>query len=256
MVSMMKTTPWLNCYKPNPMASLRLFCFPYAGGSANIFRGWAGQLPKYIEVCPVQLPGRGGRMMEQPFNSLRPLIESLADALFPYLEMPFAFFGHSMGAIIEFELARYLRQRRLPQPLHLFASGRTAPQIPEEGPSDYDLPEPEFIEKVRGLNGTPKEVLEHPELMKLMIPLLRADFAMIQTYAYSPEPPLDCPITALGGTQDEEISREHLEAWSTQTRDSFMLRMLPGDHFFINTQQSLLLPLLADQLSQHVLIPA
>jgi medium-chain acyl-[acyl-carrier-protein] hydrolase len=235
---------------------MRLFCFPYAGGGASIFRGWAEQLPKYLEVCPVQLPGRGGRMMESPFCSLGPLIEALTQAMLPYLDIPFTFFGHSMGAIICFELARQLRRRLLPEPLHLFASGRNAPQIREEGPFDYDLPDPEFIEKLRGLNGTPKEVLEHPELIKLMLPLLRADFALIQTYVYSPEPPLDCPITALGGTQDMDISREHLEAWREQTRRSFTLRMLPGDHFFPHTTQSILLPILADRLSQHVLVPA
>lgn len=228
---------------------MRLFCFPYAGGNASIFRGWAEQLPKYLEVCPVQLPGRGTRTRESPFNSLTPLVEALAQAMPPELEKPFAFFGHSMGAIIGFELARHLRKRGLPEPLHLFASGHKAPQIPEAGPLDYDLPEPEFIEKLRGLNGTPQEVLEHPELMELMLPLLRADFALIQTYVYSPELPLDCPITVLGGTEDRHVSREHLEAWREQTRGSFMLRMLPGDHFFLQTTQSLLLRILADRLS-------
>jgi medium-chain acyl-[acyl-carrier-protein] hydrolase len=170
--------------------------------------------------------------------------------------MPFAFFGHSMGAIICFELARYLRKQRLPVPLHLFASGCSAPQIPEEGPFDYDLPEPEFIEKLRVLNGTPKEVLEHQELMELMIPLLRADFALAQNYTYFPEPPLDCPITVFGGTQDIEIGQDRLEAWRKQTSCSFALHMLAGDHFFLHTSQSILLPLLTERLSGYVLLPA
>lgn len=251
----MQTSHLLNCYKPNPAASVRLFCFPYAGGSASIFHGWADQLPKSLEICPVQLPGRGGRIKEPLLTRLEPLIESLGQDLCPYLERPFSFFGHSMGAIICFELARYLRKQNLPAPLHLFVSGCSAPQIPEEGQLDYDLPEPEFIEKLRGLNGTPKEVLEHEELMKLMIPLLRSDFTMTQTYVYSPEPPLDCSITAFGGTQDFEISEGSLEAWREQTTSSFSLRMLPGDHFFVNTTQSILLPQLMAQLSRHIQSP-
>jgi surfactin synthase thioesterase subunit len=253
MVRMMNTTPWLTCYKPNPAARVRLFCFPYAGGSAAIFRNWHKHLPPYIEVCPVQLPGRGSHMMGSPFSSLTPLIEPLARALRPYLDKPFALFGHSMGAVISFELARYLRKRFLPQPLHLFASGRTAPQIPEEGPFDYDLPEPEFIQKLRDLNGTPREVFEHPELMELMIPLLRADFALIQTYVYSPEAPLNIPLTVFGGTEDLEVSQEHLEAWREQTSSSFTLRMLPGDHFFVLNAESHLLSLLNIQFSKHLL---
>jgi medium-chain acyl-[acyl-carrier-protein] hydrolase len=135
-------------------------------------------------------------------------------------------------------------------------SGCSAPQIPDHCPFDYDLPEADFIEKLRGLNGTPREVLEHEELMKLMIPLLRADFAMIQTYIYSPEPPLDCPITVFGGTQDFEITEGSLAAWREQTTSSFALRMLPGDHFFLHATQSILLPLLTAQLSQHIPVPA
>jgi medium-chain acyl-[acyl-carrier-protein] hydrolase len=161
-----------------------------------------------------------------------------------------------MGAIICFELARYLRKRNLPAPLHLLVSGCDAPQIRDDGPFDFDLPEAEFIEKLRGLNGTPREVLEHEELMNLMIPLLRSDFAMTQTYVYSPEPPLDCPITVFGGTQDFEVTEESLAAWREQTTSSFALRMLPGDHFFLHATQSILLPLLTAQLSHHISVPA
>jgi medium-chain acyl-[acyl-carrier-protein] hydrolase len=253
---MVNTTPWLTCYKPNPPARVRLFCFPYAGGSAAIFRNWHKHLPEYVEVCPVQLPGRSSHMSGPPFTNLAALIEPLARALRPYLDKPFAFFGHSMGAIISFELARYLRKRFLPRPLHLFVSGRTAPQIPEEDPGDYDLPEPEFMQRLRNLNGTPREVLDHPELMELMIPLLRADFALIQTYAYSPEPPLNIPITVFGGTEDTEVAQQHLEAWREQTNSSFALRMLSGDHFFLLNAESQLLSLLDLQFSKHLLTAA
>jgi medium-chain acyl-[acyl-carrier-protein] hydrolase len=245
----LEKTSWLSYYKPNPQAEIRLFCFPYAGGSALIYRKWAGSLPKNVEICPVQLPGRGTRLRDQPFTRLIPMVETLAAALLPYLDRPFAFFGHSMGAAIAFELARHLRQRYLPEPEHLFVSGRNAPQIPRTTPLTYHLPDSEFIEEVRRLNGTPQEVLEHPELMQLMLPLLRTDFAVVQTYIHATGEPLSAPITAFGGLLDHDVRREYLEAWSKQTAARFSLRMFPGDHFFLHTSQALVLKALAQDLN-------
>jgi medium-chain acyl-[acyl-carrier-protein] hydrolase len=249
------TFPWLACHRPNPRAALRLFCFPYAGGGAPIYRNWVERLPPEVEVCPVQLPGRGGRLREKPFSRMAPLAEALAAELRAYLDKPFAFFGHSMGAIIGFEVARVLRREGAPRPRYLFASGRAAPQIPRPDPPTYELPEAEFIEELRRLNGTPAEVLEHPELMQVMLPLVRADFELIQTYDYTPGPPLDCPISAAGGLEDEGVSREQLEAWREQTAASFTLRMYPGDHFFIHSAQPQLLRMLAQELAQGGLLP-
>lgn len=253
---MSKTNPWLTFYKPNPSARVRLFCFPYAGGSATLFRTWAQKLPPSVEVCPVQLPGRGGRMLEPPYTKMQPLVEALGGALTPYLNLPYAFFGHSMGAIIGYEIALYLRGKSLPQPSHLFASGRTAPHIPESEPYDYDLPEPEFIEAVKRLDGTPQEVLEHPELMNLMIPLLRADFELIQTYRYMPQQPLACPITTFGGVDDVEVSREDLESWREHTRAEFRMQIFPGGHFFIHTAETPVLHIVARELERLAAIPA
>jgi len=239
---------WLISPKPNPQAALRLFCFPYAGGSAAIFRQWAEVLPPEIEVCPVQLPGRGARLKEQPFTQLGPLIDSLVTALRDQLHKPFALFGHSMGASIGFEFARRVREEYGLLPTHLFLSGRRAPHLPESKPNVYDLPEAEFLQRVRSLNGTPREVLEHPELMQLMIPLLRADFAICETYAYRPGPPLACPLAVFGGLQDQEVRREELEGWREQTSASFTLHMLPGDHFFLHTSRHLLLETICQKL--------
>jgi len=141
-----------------------------------------------------------------------------------------------------------LRREHGPGPVHLFVSGRRAPQVPDPDPPTYNLPEPEFLEELRRLNGTPKAVFEHPELMQLMIPILRADFELVQTYMYLPEPPLDCPISAFGGLQDEDVTREHLEAWRDQTTASFSLQMFPGDHFFLHTAQAFLLQTIACKL--------
>jgi medium-chain acyl-[acyl-carrier-protein] hydrolase len=242
--------PWLAYYKPNPQADMRVFCFPYAGASAAIYRTWADRLPKNLEICPVQLPGRGTRLSEQSFTRLMPIVEAVAPALRPYCDRPFALFGHSMGAAIAFELARYFRQHYHCEPEHLFVSGRNAPQLPNEQPFTYDLPEAEFIDEVRRLNGTPKEILDHPELMQLMLPLLRADFSVIQTHVYVAGVPLNSSITAFGGLLDHDVTREGLAAWSSQTTGRFSLRMFPGDHFFLQTSQDLLLKAIAYDLNQ------
>ena len=241
---------WVTCPKPNPQAILRLFCFPYAGSGSGIFRSWLNCLPINVEICPIELPGRGMRLMEPPFTRISPLVEAIALSLLPYLNQPFACFGHSMGALISFELTRLLRDRYDRSPVHLFISGRRAPQIPDLDPPIHALPDPDFIDKLRHLNGTPAAVLENDELMQLLLPTLRADFAVLETYAYVPEPPLECPITTFGGLQDAEVSYKQLEAWRDQTLATFSLQMLPGNHFFIHSAQALLLEALAQALSQ------
>lgn len=246
-----QASPWLVFPRENRAARLRLFCFPYAGGTALTYRHWPGALPAGVEVCAVQLPGRGNRFHEPPYGDLRRLVEAAAPALAPFLDGPFAFFGHSMGALIAFELARHLRREFGLQPAHLFVSGRRAPQLDRDETVTYNLPEAGFIDSLRDLNGTPPEVLEHRELMQLMVPLLRADFAVCQTYSYTPEPPLGCPLTAFGGLSDREVSREQLGAWREQTSAAFAMRLLPGDHFFLNSAQATLLDLLSHELNRR-----
>ena len=242
--------PWLTCNNSNPRATLRLLCLPYAGGSAQIFRSWPELLPKTVEVCPVQLPGRGNRIREPAFTNLPSLVETLARVLLPHLDRPFALFGHSMGATIGFELARYLRKELRLEPVHLFVSGSPAPQLASVNPPNYDLPEPEFIEKLRQLNGTPQEVLENPGLMELMVALLRADFELIQTYVYKNDVPLDCRLTAFGGLLDPEVNREQLDAWREQTTTPFSMRMFPGDHFFLHGSQKFVLQAISSAIAQ------
>ncbi|HEY9282299.1 MAG TPA: alpha/beta fold hydrolase [Pyrinomonadaceae bacterium] len=228
-------------YKAAATPRLRLFCFPYAGGAAHIFRQWPQGLPPSVEVCAVQPPGRGGRLRERPITSLRQLVAEAAPALRPYMDLPFAFFGHSMGAVVAFELAHHLRGARADGPAQLFVSGCRAPQLAREGDFTYNLPEPEFLAEIRRLKGTPPEVLEHPELLELVLPLLRADFTAIHTYEYSEVPPLTCPLTVFGGVEDEDVGVESLKAWRAHTTAAFTLRMLPGDHFFLHGSQPLLL---------------
>ncbi|HET9225180.1 MAG TPA: thioesterase II family protein [Thermoanaerobaculia bacterium] len=242
---------WLAYREANPRARVRMFCFPYAGGGASAYRGWAGKLSVDVEVCPVQLPGREGRLRDAPFEHVEPLIQAIADALQPYFQgLPFVFFGHSMGAMIGFELARELRRRGQKMPLHLFVSGRRAPQVVEDEEPIHALPEAEFIEKIRELNGTPEEVLQHTELMRLLIPVLRADFSVNETYVYRQEEPFDIGISCFGGLGDQEVTREEAAAWKEHTRGRFRLRMLPGDHFFIHANRDMVLEAVARDLME------
>ena len=228
---------WIKRNGQEPQAGFRLFCFPFAGGGASFFRTWPQRLPPDIEVCAIQLPGREDRFLEPPFDRLSSLIDALADFLYPYLDFPFAFFGHSLGSLISFELARRLRRQEAPCPLQLFVSGSRAPQIPNLDPPIHKLPDTEFIEAMRSFKGTPKAVLDHPEFMEVFSPLLRSDMRLCETYVYDHEAPLDCPISAFGGLEDEEVSREELAGWSEQTRSRFKMHMFPGDHFFLNGKE-------------------
>nr|QEO74856.1 thioesterase [uncultured bacterium] len=242
-------TNWITCHQPNPRADVRLFCFPYAGGGANIYQKWADGLPRSVEVCAVQLPGRERRMAERPLTDIRETAARIGQALAPTLSGPFAFFGHSMGAKLAYEVALDLRERLGVEPEHLFVSGCGAPHLPDEEEPTHLMPEPEFIEKLGRLNGTPREVLEHPELMQLLLPTLRADFEAVETYTTErPARPLGCPLTAYGGLQDAEVSRADLEEWRAYTAGKFVVRMLPGDHFFLHPSEYLLLRTLARDL--------
>lgn len=243
-------SPWLFEANANAKASLRLFCFPYAGGAAQIYHSWRNLLPASVDVLAVQLPGRGNRMRERAYVNIRELVTAAAEALKPSMDVPYLFFGHSMGALISFELARHLRQENSLQPKALLVSGCRAPQAQLTTSYTYNLPDPEFVDEIRRLNGTPREVLEHPELMQLLLPLLRADFQLLQTYRYREEESFDYPITAFGGMEDGEVSVESLQAWATQTTSRFACRLFPGDHFFLQTSRDLLLKAIAEELSQ------
>jgi medium-chain acyl-[acyl-carrier-protein] hydrolase len=191
-------------------------------------------------------------MMEKPFRRMPALVSTLTDALLPLFDKPFAFFGHSMGAWIGFELARRLQSTHGIEPLHLFVSGAGAPHVPSRELPLHALPEAEFIEALGGLNGTPKELLESEELMQLMLPILRADFAVCETYTYKNGSVLNCPITAFGGLQDRRLYRSDIKAWNAETNSSFSMQMFPGNHFFLHTSATLLLPLLAAELTRLV----
>lgn len=239
--------------EPNPQSRCRLWCFPYAGGGASIFFDWERGLAPGIQVCPVQLPGRENRLREVPHRALGPVVGRLADLVSASADVPFALFGHSLGALIGFELARELRRRGLPGPVHLFAAGHRAPQLKDRAQPIHRLPDAAFLTELEGRFGDiPQMVRQSQELLTLLLPTLKADMEMVENYSYAEERSLDCPITAFGGRQDPEVSREELAAWGQQTRRRFTLEMLPGTHWFIRSTRTRLLRLISRDLLLHM----
>lgn len=242
-------TPWLLTH-PEAKDIIRLFCFPYAGGGASAYRGWTNALPDDVGVYPIQLPGRENRITEQALCEMEVLVEAISEAIYPYLDRPFIFFGHSMGTRIAFELARTVRRKWELQPCRLIVSGSSAPHIPEPKPLHH-LSDDEFVRELGRFSGTPKAILQSRELMNLFLPVLRADFTVDETYVYAEEATLDCPISAFGGTVDTEANREEIEAWVRHTSSAFTLEMIEGDHFFLTTKRELLLQSVARIIAQH-----
>ena len=246
------TDSWIAFRKPRPRARVRLFCFPYAGGGALFFRDWPSEAPEEIDVLPVQLPGREQRLRDKPYTRMDPLIDALTQALGHHLDLPFAIFGHSMGSVIGYEVAQRLRRDRGLAPLLLAVSARRAPQLPPRQEEDYKLPDPELCDRLRQMNGTPPEVLDHPELMELMLPLIRADFELNDTYIPAAHPPLECPVTAFGGLGDQEVPRQDLESWGDVTNGPFRLRLFPGDHFYLHRGRGALIGALTEDLLRQL----
>jgi len=237
--------------KINPQAKLRLFCLPFAGGGSTAFRTWPNNLPNTVEVCAVEIPGRGQRLSEPLIRKIDPLVKQIAEGIIPYLDRPFALFGHSMGSLLGFELSHFLLSDCNLKPVHLFMSGRGAPFMPDREKPIHKLSEKDFVQKIRNYNGTPKEVLEHEELMEIMIPILRADFEVCETYIFKEKQPLDCPLTVFGGLQDSGANKEELKAWEKLTTGPFALRMFPGDHFYLLESQVTLIKTIAHDINTH-----
>jgi medium-chain acyl-[acyl-carrier-protein] hydrolase len=230
---------WVTCPVPRPQAKLRLFCFHFAGGDASLFRLWTTQLPPSIEVCPIELPGRATRRAEAPITRFPELLEKLAGMVRPFLKQPpFAFFGHSFGGITAFELTRWLRRHGGPQPVRLFLSACPALHIRQQpAPSISHMSDEEFLEQIATRYGAPREVLASNEVRDTVLPALRADLLVAESYRYLHEAPLDVPISSFGATEDPEVSQEEVKAWRQQTTSDFRMRMFPGNHFFLAAER-------------------
>lgn len=225
-------SPWLP-FGVGQDAGIRLLCVPHAGGTAATYRAWGKGLPAGIEVCPIQLPGRGRRTPEKPLTSVGPLVAEMAPHVLEAVKPPYAFFGHSTGALCVFELARKIRALGGVEPVHLFVAGRPAPQLPIPQTNLGTLNVDEFAVVLRNLGGTPQEVLANHDFLAAMQPLITADFSVNECYDYQPEPPLRVPITALAATGDRTADPEQMAAWERQTMGGFRLGTLVGGHFAV-----------------------
>jgi surfactin synthase thioesterase subunit len=216
-----------------PQAIVRLFCFPYAGAGASAFRSWAALLPPWVELSAVQLPGRENRVGEPPRRRLTDLVREACEALAPLLDPPYAFFGHSLGALVAFELCRAFRRAGWPLPDLLFVSAHAAPQLAYLRRLLSHLPDPELLHELRRYDGTPEAVFENAELVKLLLPVVRADFELLDTYSYAAEPPFEFPICAFAALDDPEVRFPDVEAWRKQTTSGFAMRQYLGGHLFL-----------------------
>lgn len=212
--------------------AVRLFCFPHAGGGARFFRPWSTALGPDVQVCPIVLPGRESRKREQPHTRIGPLVAELAGALEPYLDRPFAFFGHSLGALVAYETVYSLTRAGLPEPGLLIASGRRAPHLAPRSSALHRLPRDRFVAHLLALGGTPAGSDRRRQVLDLFLPMLRADYEVNETYEPSGAGPLTCPVAAYHGREDPVATPAQVDAWRDTTTGPFRLRLLPGDHFY------------------------
>jgi medium-chain acyl-[acyl-carrier-protein] hydrolase len=252
MTSTLKTvhSPWIVREPKTTATRVRLFCLPHAGGAASMYRRWQAAFPSEIEVCALQLPGRASRWSEPLVSDAHRLAEAAAEAILPHLDQPFVLFGHSMGALLAFEVARSLRRRAQREPSLLVASGRCAPHCPAREARIAQLPEREFVERLQArYNAIPAAVLAEPELMRFVVPLLRADLTLLENYGFISEAPLRCRVAAFGGVLDSLVPREDLEAWREQTNGSFSLRLFHTGHFFTGDAEDAVMRAVAEEIA-------
>lgn len=243
---------WFFRPTPRPQAAVRLFCFPYAGAGAAAFRGWDRALPPDLEVVAVRFPGRESRFLEEPFETLEPLVDAVVEALRGRDDRPFALFGHSLGALVAYETTRRLVAAGARLPVHLFASARVAPHLQDPDGRVHTMSDDELVGELRARGQTPDEVLDNAELLELLLPAVRADFAIAERYRHRPGPPLPVAITALGGTADPDVPVAAVEAWRVHTEARFTSAIYPGGHFFLDVHLDAIAGRIGAALAPHL----
>ncbi|WP_344525887.1 thioesterase II family protein [Streptomyces albiaxialis] len=238
------TDPWLRCRAPRDAAAARVVCLPHAGGTAGYYAPWGTELPRGVELSAVQYPGREDRILEPPPARLDALVADIAAALLPLTDRPLTLYGHSLGAVVAYEVARRLETAYGVTPAHLVVSGRRAPSVPVCGDL-HRRPDEELVAELARLGGTRAELLRDPGVRSVLLPAVRADFALAETYTHRPGPPLACPVTAVIGTADTEVDEAQARRWAAHTTGAFAFHALPGGHFFSVPDRAPVLALLA-----------
>lgn len=226
--------------KPINSPTIRVFFFPYAGGSTSTYIPWVKHFNEEVELVLVQLPGRGGRLNDLPHDNMNSLISELMEDASYITSLPYILFGHSFGSTVAFELSCQLKQSNFTLPLYLIASGCKAPHLPNKINGIHNLSHKEFMQHLEDINGTPNEVLANSELMDLLIPAIRADFKIAYSYRAT-QACLALPILVLFGVEDTEVKPEQIVAWEELSEMDVQFVCLPGDHFFINQYSPLVI---------------
>ncbi len=249
---MSQNSPWWVKFSQSSQEKCKLFCFPFAGGDIYTYRLWGKYLDPQIALYAVQLPGRGARFQEPGFTRLEPLIEELAKLFFPELKSPFAFFGHSLGGLIAFELTRYLKRNFSIIPQRVFISSSLPVHLYRNWHHNYhQLSDVDLLKKIESFGGISKQVLEHPDLIEMLLPTVRSDMEILETYQYQNTEKLSCPLHVFSGKDDTLISVAELKEWKQHSSGEFSLKIFPGGHFYLNHKTADFFSSLNSKLTQN-----
>ncbi len=247
---------WVTCPRPQPDAKLRLFCLPFAGGGASLYRPWTTQLAPTIEVCPIQLPGRENRYSEKPITDAHQMAQIIATQMLPFLDRPYAIFGHSMGALLAYEVTRELARLKARAPEILFVSAHRAPHLPRKRALLHALPNAQFIESLKQYGGFPEEILNNQEFIDFVLPTMRSDMTLCDLYAFKNEDfQLNLPIEIFAGAGDPEAGPDEMKAWADYSQNRSNLKVFEGGHFFLRSHSKELLDHISGSINSLSLAP-
>ena len=247
------TSPWFSVLPSRDPARCRLYCFPYAGAGHTVYQHWQQHIAPDIELALIKLPGRGARYGEPMPTILDALIAALVASLSESPALPFAFFGHSMGALLAFESSRLLARQQQQLPMAMFVSGCNAPHQPRHKPLLSDLPAAEFAASIQAMNGIPAEISQDPELLDFFLPIIHADFKLCEAYRYQPQTALDLPIIVMGGAQDPRVPITQLATWQLETTLPLAQWVYSGDHFYLFRHEAALVDRISQRIHQQLM---
>lgn len=241
---------WVTCPRPQSEAKVRLFCLPFAGGGASLYRPWTTQLAPHIEVCPIQLPARENRYSEKAITDAYEMARTIASQMIPFINGRYAIFGHSMGALLAFEISRELARLNANAPERLFVSAHRAPHLPRKRALLHALPDNEFIESLKQYGGFPEEILNNQEFIEFVLPTMRSDMTLCDLYAYkNRDERLTMPVEIFAGSEDLEAGPDQMQAWSEHTLGGSRMKIFDGGHFFLRSHSKELLEQISNSLN-------
>ena len=241
-------TPWIQYQKTSDDPSMRIFCFPYAGGSALFYARWFRYLDENAEVFPIQLPGRESRIDEPLLRVMSVVINKIVEEISPYMTENTAFLGHSMGSMIAYEVARTLSERNMPMPKHIFLSGAVPPDMIGECEKIHMLSDEQFCEKLKGYESITSELMKYPEFFKFFLPVIKADFELIETYRFDKKWKMPCPVTVFSGTEDPYVPENALAQWGRFCEQEPQIITYSGNHFFLKEHTAEICRVITDSM--------